>query len=131
MNSVLLALHSGWRWVVLLVAVVVIVKMLLGWFGRRSWGRLDDQLSLVFTIVIDIEVLLGILTWFFIKAWEMGRIAAFEHPLIMLLAVVVAHVGQRRARRAADDTAKYRTSAIFYGVSFVLILVGVMLVAAA
>ncbi|QLQ06325.1 MAG: hypothetical protein HZY76_09915 [Anaerolineae bacterium] len=77
MNSVLLALHSGWRWVVLLVAVVVIVKMLLGWFGRRSWGRLDDQLSLVFTIVIDIEVLLGILTWFFIKAWEMGRIAAF------------------------------------------------------
>jgi magnesium-transporting ATPase (P-type) len=128
MAATLLTLHSWWRWVVLLVAVITVVKMLFGWLGRREWTRLDDQLSLIFTITIDIEVLLGILVWIMSQAWTRGMAAAFEHPTTMLLALILAHVGQRRARKGADDAARYRTSAIFYTLSFVLILAGVFLV---
>ncbi len=125
---VLLTLHSWWRWVVLLVAAITVIKMLYGWLGRRPWTRLDDQLGMIFTIAIDIEVLLGLLVWIVTQAWTRGMVAAFEHPITMLLAVVLAHVGRSRARKGADDAAKYRTSAIFYTVSFALILVGVFLV---
>lgn len=128
MAATLLTLHSWWRWVVLLVAAITVIKMLFGWLGRREWTRLDDQLGLIFTITIDIEVLLGILVWIMSQAWTRGMVAAFEHPITMLLALVLAHVGQRRARKTTDGTAKYRTSAIFYTLSFVLILAGVFLV---
>ncbi len=128
MAEILVTLHSWWRWVVLVVAAITVIKMLVGWLASQKWARLDDQLGMIFTITIDIEVLLGILVWIMLQAWTRDMAAAFEHPLTMLLAVIVAHVGRSRARKAADDRAKFRTSAIFYTVSFVLILAGVFLV---
>lgn len=128
MAQTLLTIHSWWRWVVLVVAAITVIKMLYGWLARRDWASLDDQLGMIFTITIDIEVLLGLLVWIASQAWGRGMAAAFEHPLTMLLAVVLAHVGRSRARKAADSAAKYRTSAIFYTVSFALILAGIFLV---
>ena len=128
MAEILVTLHSWWRWVVVVVAAITVIKMLVGWLASQKWARLDDQLGMIFTITIDIEVLLGILVWIMLQAWTRGMASAFEHPLTMLLAVIVAQVGRSRARKAVDDRAKFRTSAIFYTVSFVLILAGVFLV---
>jgi hypothetical protein len=126
-----LQLHAIWRWVLLVAAVVVVLKALIGWLGKRPFTKLDDQLGLIFTMVVDIQVLLGLIIWLFGPlglrnlSQAMGnaalRFIVLEHPILMLIALAFAHVGRARSKQATDDVAKHRISFIFYLLSFVFI----------
>jgi hypothetical protein len=126
-----LQLHAIWRWILLVAAIVVVIKALIGWLGKRPFTKLDDQLGMVFTIVVDIQVALGLILWLFgplglqSLSQAMGnaalRFIALEHPILMLIALAFVHIGRARSKKAADDTAKHRISFIFYLLSFVFI----------
>jgi hypothetical protein len=126
-----LQLHAIWRWVLLVAAIVVVIKALVGWLGRRPFTRLDDQLGMAFTVIVDIQVFLGLIIWVFGPlglrnlSQAMGnaalRFIVLEHPILMLIALALAHIGRVRSKKAADDTAKHRTSFIFYLLSFIFI----------
>jgi hypothetical protein len=132
----ILILHSYWRWVVLVVAAVTIVKALIGWFGRQPWARLDDQLGMFFTIAIDIQVLIGLILYIIERRWTMpDPFFAYIHPLVMIIALILAHIGRSRVRKLGANTgnsasleidvARHRTSAIFYAISFLLIVAAI------
>ena len=103
--------HSIWRWVALVVAIVAVGKALMGWLGKQPWTQLDNRLGMLFTIAIDVQVLLGILAWligpfnFTQLSGAMGnpflRFVLLEHPIMGLLAVALAHIGRSRSRKAA------------------------------
>ena len=124
-------LHAIWRWVLLVVAAIVVLKALIGWLGRRPFTRLDDRLGLVFIIVVDVQVLLGLIIWLFgpigLKDLTQAmsspglRFMALEHPILMLIALACAHIGRARSKRAPDDVARHRISCIFYLLSFIFI----------
>jgi len=126
-----LHLHSFWRWVLLVVGLAAVIKALIGWLGNRPFEHLDDQLGMIFTIVLDIQVLLGLINWVG-QGWaalipqamsnSALRFFAVEHPLIMLLALVVAHVGRVRSRRGETALSQHRAAAIFYALSLLLII---------
>jgi phosphatidylserine synthase len=44
-----------------------------------------------------------------------------EHTSLMILAVVFGHVGNIRVRKLAEDAAKHRAAAIFFGLSVLCI----------
>ena len=52
------------------------------------------------------------------------RFFAFEHFLVMVLAVIFAHVGVATAKRAAEPEIKHRRSAIWFSLSLIAILLG-------
>ena len=52
------------------------------------------------------------------------RFFALEHVFFMILAVILAHVGVITARRAEEDVAKYRRTAIWITLSFITLLLG-------
>jgi hypothetical protein len=126
-----LQLHNIWRWVLLVAAIVVVIKALVGWLGKRPFTKLDDQLGMAFTIVVDVQVTLGLIIWLFGPlglqnlSQAMGnaalRFIVLEHPILMLIALAFAHIGRARSKRVADDTAKHRVSFVFYLLSFVFI----------
>jgi len=126
-----LQLHAIWRWILLVAAVVVVIKALIGWLSKRPFTRLDDQLGMAFTMIVDIQVLLGLIIWLFGPlglrnlSQAMGntalRFIVLEHPILMLIALAFAHIGRARSKKAADDTVKHRTACIFYLLSFVFI----------
>lgn len=126
-----LQLHVIGRWVLLVAAAIVVLKALIGWLGKRPFTRLDNQLGLVFTLVVDIQVLLGLVIWLFgpigLKNLTQAmsntglRFLVLEHPILMLIALVFAHIGRARSKRATDDVVKHRTSFLFYLLSFVFI----------
>jgi hypothetical protein len=129
--AIVLQLHDIWRWVLLVAAIVVVIKALIGWLGRRPFTRLDDQLGMAFTMIVDIQVLLGLIIWLFGPlglrnlSQAMGnaalRFIVLEHPILMLIALAFAHIGRSRSKKAADDAVKHRTSCIFYLLSFIFI----------
>ncbi len=123
MANMLFYTHSGWRYVVLLVLAIAVVKMLIGWLGKRSWGTWDQRLGVMTPIVIDIQWLLGLLLWITRGVPMTGR--SIEHMTVMTVALVAAHIGWARAKRAADDHAKFKNAAIGYIVAGLLVALSV------
>lgn len=123
--DLLLALHSIVRWLIVVVAVIAVVKFAYGWLQENSAGNTDRMLMTGYAGLLDLQVLLGLAY----LLWNGLTDAGFPgyrivHAIVMLLAVVVAHLSQRV--RASGSTV-LRNQAFGIVGSLALILVGVAL----
>lgn len=118
-------LHSLWRWAVLLAAVVALVGALGGWLGQLPPRLAARRAGTFYTVALDIQVVLGLILWAGKGWYATPGYFRFEHPTIMLLALVVAHAGQGLSRRAESPTAAARTVALATAVSLALVVVGI------
>lgn len=135
----LLHLHNTLRWLILLIALVALLKYFMGWFSRQNWKKPDNTLSLVFTVLMDIQLLTGLVLYFFVSPitkaafQDFGaamknadlRFYAVEHLVMMLIAVALVHVGRVRAKKAANSRAKFGNSLVFFGIAYVVILAAI------
>ena len=134
--SLLRIIHGYWRWAVLVLAVMVFVRSLIGIVGHRGWSREDELTMRRFFQALDLQVFLGLVLYFFFSPfwpatyqtfWEtmrspVARFFGVEHETAMLIAAIAAHVGWDRAKVAATDTAKHRIVAIAMTIFFALLL---------
>ncbi len=139
MYITLLTLHNLTRWLVIIFALVALVRAWGGWLGRREWTTEAERIGLVYTIVLDLQVLFGIIlyiypgTYTFAAFGDMGtamqnavvRFYAVEHIFLMLVAVAIAHIGRSVGRKAAEPVARYRRLAIWFTVSLAIILAAI------
>jgi hypothetical protein len=141
MYGFILAFHNIFRWVVLIAGILAVGKALLGWFGKKEWGKQDRLLGIVFTSSVDIQLLLGILLYFVYSNWAlkaildkgmsfvMGesqyRFFAIEHLFYMVLALVFAHLGSALPKRVEDEVSKHKRAAIWFSLALLLILAGI------
>ena len=130
----LLALHNLTRWVVVVLIVVALVRAYSGWLQKKAWVGMDRQVSLFTTIALDVQLLLGLILYVghWLPLWSdvsavmstpIIRLFALEHPFYGLLAVIVAHVGSSRAKKATEDANKHKAIAIFFTIVVVLLLI--------
>jgi hypothetical protein len=126
MANILLHAHSGWRYVVIIVAIVTFIKLLAGMLTGGRWSRLDQQLSLAFLIVLDVQLLLGLVLWIMEQRWTgTDPLRSWEHPITMILAVAATHMTWSRLKRSNEEI-KYRIGVIGFGVASLLIALGVL-----
>lgn len=138
MYPAVLLIHSWLRWAVLLAGLVAIVRGIAGWSGARGWSRRDDRLASLFTMTLDVQVVLGLLLYFFLSPFTTAalddfgaamknpglRFWAVEHVFGMLIGVALAHIGHARIRKAAPAR-KHRLAAIFFGLALLAILLSI------
>lgn len=120
--GMLTTIHGEMRWLVVLAAVVVIVKFLMGWLGKRQYASLDQKLLLVFTILLDINVLLGLIILFFGGGFSGPRL---EHATTMILAVIAAHM-TAMWKRSTNDSLKFRNQLLMVVLAVILVIFGVI-----
>ena len=136
MYSAILIAHSWLRWAALAALVVTVARAMGGWRGRRPWTPSDDRAGLLSTISLDLQLLLGLLLYFIVSPTmdnlrlienpmreSAVRFWLLEHPFGMFVALVLAHVGRVRIRKAADARRKHRLALIFFGLALVVIAV--------
>ncbi len=121
----LVLLHSFWRWAVLLAAVVALVGALAGWLGGLAPALSARRVGSPYTIALDIQFVLGVILWVGKGWYVVPGFYRFEHPSIMVLALVVAHVGPVLARRATAPRAAARAVALSTLASLVLVVLGI------
>jgi hypothetical protein len=136
MYTTLLVVHSLLRWAVLFAAVVALFRAFGGWSSRRAWTPSDDKAGKYFILFFDIQVLIGLLLYVGFSPMTQAAFADFggamgnsvmrfwavEHIFGMLVAVAFAHIGRVRARRMKDAAARHRTTAIFFGLALLVML---------
>jgi hypothetical protein len=136
MHTATLFLHSWLRWVVIVLGLLAVVRALAGRSGGRAWSPSDASAGRLYTITLDVQVLLGLLLYFVfsnllgVAREDMGRAMAtptirfwlVEHLTGMLVALALAHIGTARVRKATTDAARFGRAALFYGLSLIAVL---------
>lgn len=131
----LLHTHGLLRYIILILLLVVIVKAMIGYFGKKSFTKVDDKLSLTLFISSHLQLVIGLVLYFVSPYVRFGegvmkdataRYWTVEHIAIMLLAIVMISVARIRAKKQAEHHAKFRTM-LWYNLSaLVLILAAII-----
>jgi hypothetical protein len=136
MYSLLLFLHSGLRWIVLLTGLFALARAIAGASGKRPWTAADAKPGMFFIMSVDLQFLIGLALYLVFSPTvqaAFGNIGAamrnpeyrffvVEHFLGMIVAIALAHIGRVRSKKAKTDAAKFKGAAIFYGLSLLLML---------
>jgi uncharacterized membrane protein len=132
--------HSGLRWVVLILALLTIIKALMGMQKKSPFTNADNKISLVLISFMDIQLITGLVLYVFgpmglknIQNMGMGevmknsytRFFAMEHLIGMLIAIVVFHIGRSKSKKATDDASKHKKEFIFYLIGLLIILASI------
>ncbi len=134
--EILQNVHSYLAYVVLAILILAVFNALSGWLGKKEFSMEKDlRVSLFALILTHIQLVLGLIVYFVsdngIKAIQtlgMGglnaaaRLLALEHPLMNVIAIILITMGWSRHKKKTDDTAKFKSIAIFYGLGLVFIL---------
>lgn len=127
--------HSGLRYLVLVLLLVVIVRSIAGFLRNKPFSQLDNALSLGLLITTHIQFLLGLILYFVSPNVQFNentmkdgvlRYWAVEHLMGMLIAVVLITIARSTAKRMTESLAKHKRLAIFNSIALLIIIATIM-----
>ena len=136
MYSTLYFVHSWWAYLVLLVLIIASINSLIGFFGKKEYAANDFRIALFTLIASHIQLLIGLVLYFvapYFQAFsEVGmggvmkdstlRLYLVEHPLIMIISVVLITVGYSKHKKKLTSKPKFKSLSIFYTLALILVL---------
>ncbi|MCL4638793.1 MULTISPECIES: cytochrome B [Olivibacter] len=131
-------LHSGLRYVVLLLLILAIISAISGLAGKKPYTEGNRKLNLFTLISGHIQLLIGL------ALYAMSSMVTFndmsnvmktanlrywtvEHISMMVLAIILITVGHSKSKKAMDASAKHKSIAVFYTIALVIILAAIMM----
>ena len=140
MQTGLLHLHNLLRWIILILLLVSIVKAYAGWQGKKTFAPSDKKVWLFTLISAHITLLLGLYQVAFgrygfvttslpegtsVMKDKFFRFFWIEHPVGMLIAIVLITLGHGMAKKAVSDEVKYKKAFYYFLVALILILASI------
>ncbi|AOW18192.1 hypothetical protein LPB03_12340 [Polaribacter vadi] len=127
--------HSYWAYLVLLILIFAVTNAIIGLTQKKQFTDKDLRIGLFALIATHIQLLIGFV-WYFMSPWfdllisdtatvmktKEVRLLAVEHPLMMIIAIVLITIGWSKHKKKTTDTAKFKMFAIFYGLGLLVIL---------
>ena len=122
--QILLTIHSIIRWLIVIVAVIAAVKFAVGWRRGSVFQKIDSNLSLGFSGLMDLQVTLGLIYFIWNGLADEGFPSfRIEHAVTMIIAAVVAHL--HVLWKNSDDKTRFRHSLFIVLDTLVIVLIGV------
>lgn len=137
MYDTVLFIHSYWAYLVLLILIVATVNSLVGYFADKEYGATNFRIALFTLIVSHIMLIIGFVLYFVspkfaafsgdegmggVMANDEIRFSLIEHPLMMLIAVVLITIGYSKHKKKLTSKPKFKMLAIFYTLGLIFIL---------
>lgn len=135
--NVALAVHSIVRYLILIAMLYCVFNSWKGWKKNIQFTKRPALLTMT---LADIQLLFGLylavinimnLTYNLdrprriLKAPFEVRFTILEHPVMMILAIALIHIGYAKSKRAATDAGKYKMIFIFYLIALLIILAAI------
>jgi len=117
----------------------VIFRSLSGWLRHKPFTRTDTIASVVYTLALYLQFILGFMIYFTLRThlegplWDVPdtkndaslRFWAIEHIALMIFALFLTQLGRIYIRRSNMPEVKFKASLFYYGTSMLLILFSV------
>ncbi|MGJ1206404.1 hypothetical protein [Sphingobacterium lactis] len=123
-------LHSTLAIVLLLALVISIIITLVNLAGNKPYNR---KIALIGLISAHLQLVTGLILYFIsargfqnLSGDTMGdsvsRLYTVEHPIAMLLGIILITVGYSKSKKIADAKQANKTVLIYYIIGLILIL---------
>jgi hypothetical protein len=127
--------HSYVRWAILAAAAAMLARSFAGWRRTRAWTDLDERLHVALVGFTDLQFTLGVALYLFASPFAQAFIAdpaaaievsilrffGLEHPVTMLFAVALVHIGRTRSKKASTPALRHRSIFVTTLIALVLI----------
>ncbi len=135
MYTGLLHTHSMLRYVLLALLVIVVIKSLVSWLGKKQFIGIDNKLSLWLLIIAHIQLLIGLALYFIsdvvqfvegmMKIKEL-RYWAVEHIVAMIIAIVLITYARISMKKLSTDEGKHKKLFIFNTIALIIIVATIL-----
>ncbi len=136
--AIVLTIQSWLRWIVLLAGIAAFIRSAIGAGRQAAWTPTDDRAGLWFSILLDVQVLVGLALYVFLSPFTHAafgnigeamrnsglRFWLVEHLTGMIIAIGLVHIGRSRLRKA-DERRRHRTASIFYGLALLAMAISI------
>jgi len=126
----LLDLHNLLRWLILILLVVNIIKNFAD--AKKPFAKIHKKLGLWLMICSHLTLLVGLIVLGIdlssladssgIMSNDALRFKFVEHPVAMIIAIVLITIGKGVAKKDISDLKKHRKSALLYLIALIIIL---------
>lgn len=99
--------HSGLRYITIILILALIIQSFLGWKRQRKYHNAHQFLASTTVVILHLQLVLGIALYLIsskvmfdavMMKNTLLRFFTLEHPLMMLLAIIVITVGHFKSR---------------------------------
>jgi len=125
--------------ITLLAGIATITLSIQGLIKKRSYGKGDSGISIVFNVALYFQLILGSLIYYLLRANQEGpmwkvpdtqndaslRFWAIEHIALMIFALFLTQLGRAFIKKSLGPIRKFRASLFYFGTSLLLILFSV------
>jgi hypothetical protein len=140
MDNIFLVLHSLLRWVILILLVASILKSYTGWQQKKAFTPGDRKTWLFTLIAGHTTLLIGLGQLFFgrygiltsklpegtsIMKDKFFRFYWVEHPVGMIVAIILITLGYGMAKKAVSDETKFKKAFWYFLIALILILASI------
>ena len=132
--EILVLVHNLLRWVLLPLISFVLYRSYLGWLTNKAFEKLDNAIGGAMIGLAHSQLLIGLIIYFSserglkllstpgVMKDAISRLYALEHPLTMIIAIVLLQLGRSFSKKASNDTTRFKTIAIYTSIAILLIL---------
>ena len=140
METGLVHLHNLLRWIILIFLLLSVLKSFSAWKSRRAFVTGDRKLWLMTMIAAHTTLLLGL---FQVAVGRYGifttelpegksvmqddffRFFWVEHPVAMIIAIILITLGYGMSKKAVSDEVKFRKAFVYFLLALVVILAAI------
>jgi len=135
---ILLVVHNALRWLVLGILLIALGNSYSGWLRGRAYQRIDQTVRAIATSIAHAQLLVGfylytqspIVSYYWKFSPDASQSSEFRffsliHIGLMFTAVVVMTIGSSKAKRQPTAQQKFRTTAVYFTITLLLILIAV------
>jgi len=126
-------LHSFLAYILLAVIIFSVVYAIFKFVNKSAFTERVRKVALVGFIASHLQLLIGLVLYFISPVGlshfsgeamqdTISRLYVLEHPLMMILGVVLISVGYIKAKKPGDDARRFKTIIFFYMLGLIFIL---------
>ncbi len=131
MYSILKHAHSGFAYLFLVALVISVIYAIV--LKKKPFSSGSRKIALITLICAHLQLLFGLLLYFISPLGvsnfsgeamkdRLSRLYVMEHPLTMIIAIILITIGYSRIKKQKEDKKKYKQIIIFYGLALILAL---------
>jgi hypothetical protein len=113
------AIHNVMRYFVFITTILVVIQSLMGIIKKNEFTVANRKMAMYMMISCDMQLLIGLAVYYLNGHLQMikegtamsgyyNRFYSLEHPVAMVLGIVLVHIAYSNAKKAIPSTKKFK-----------------------